>query len=175
MRRILILSTVLAALLLPLLYPSAVRAQEAREVRIAVQYGLAYLPLAVMQRQRLLEQEAVRAGLPEPTVTWSVFGNGAAMNDGLLSNSLDVVASGRPVVVTIWDRTRSNLRVRALSSVSGLPYRLVTRNPTVRTLRDLSEQDRIALPAVKVSFQAVILPMTAEREWGPGEHGRLDR
>lgn len=154
--------------------PRIARADEAREVRIALQFGVAYLPFIVMRQQRLLEQAAVRAGLPEPLVTWAQFSGGAAMNDALLSNSLDIASAGTPPMLTLWDRSRANLRVRALAAISGMPYKLVTNNPAVHSIRDLSERDRIALPAVKVSLQSVILQMAAEREWGPGEHGRLD-
>ena len=37
-----------------------------------------------------------------------------------------------------------------------------------------SDKDRIAMPAVKVSIQAVTLQMAAEQEFGQGQHGRLD-
>ncbi len=154
--------------------PHVARAEEVREVRIAAQFGIAYLPLTVMRQGRLLEQEAVRAGLPEPVVTWAQFNGGPAMNDALLSNSLDIASAGTPPVLTLWDRSRGNLRVRALAAISGMPYKLVTSNPAVRGIRDFTDRDRIALPAVKVSFQSVILQMAAEREWGPGQHGRLD-
>lgn len=158
-------------LVLLLLHGAAARATE---VRIAEQFGIPYLPLLVMKQQHLLEAEAVRAGLPAPTVTWSQFGNGAAMNDALLSGSLDIAASGTTVVITLWDRTRANLKVRALAAVSGIPYKLVTTDPAIHSIRDFTERDRIALPAAKVSFQAVLLQMAAEREWGPGQQGRLD-
>ena len=154
--------------------PGIARAAPAPEVRIAEQFGVAYLPFTIIKRQRLLEQEAARLGLPEPTVTWLQFSGGPAMNDALLSGSLDIASAGTPPALTLWDRTRGNLRVRALAAISGMPYKLVTNNPAVQHIRDFTDQDRIALPAAKVSFQSVILQMAAEREWGPGQQGRLD-
>jgi NitT/TauT family transport system substrate-binding protein len=44
----------------------------------------------------------------------------------------------------------------------------------VKTIKDFTENDRIALPAVKVSIQAVTLQMAAEKVFGPGQHAKLD-
>jgi NitT/TauT family transport system substrate-binding protein len=55
-----------------------------------------------------------------------------------------------------------------------MPLYLTTINPNVKTIKDFTDNDRIALPAVKVSHQAVLLQMAAEQAFGPGEHQRLD-
>jgi NitT/TauT family transport system substrate-binding protein len=55
-----------------------------------------------------------------------------------------------------------------------MPLYLVTRNPAVKTIKDFTDKDRIALPAVKVSVQAVILQMAAEQAFGAGQQNRLD-
>jgi NitT/TauT family transport system substrate-binding protein len=55
-----------------------------------------------------------------------------------------------------------------------MPFYLVTNNASVRSIRDLRERDRIAVPAVKVSSQAVCLQMAAAMEWGQAEYDRLD-
>jgi NitT/TauT family transport system substrate-binding protein len=44
----------------------------------------------------------------------------------------------------------------------------------VKTLKDFTDKDRIALPAVRVSMQAVILQMAAEKEFGAGQQHKLD-
>ena len=44
----------------------------------------------------------------------------------------------------------------------------------MKTIKDFTDKDRIALPAVKVSIQAVTLQMAAEKAFGPGQHGKLD-
>ena len=164
----------LSAVVLSLLLSTQAHAQERSELRIAEQFGLQYLPFTIMKQQHLIEQEAVRAGLPEPHIVWSQFNGGAIMNDALLSDSLDIASSGTTPVITAWDKTRTNVRIRALAAVSGLDYELVTRNPGVHGIQDFTESDRIALPAAKVSFQSVILQMAAERAWGPGQQYRLD-
>ena len=55
-----------------------------------------------------------------------------------------------------------------------MPLYLNTINPNVKTIKDFTDKDRIALPAVKVSIQAITLQMAAEKAFGPGQHGKLD-
>ena len=55
-----------------------------------------------------------------------------------------------------------------------MPLYLNTRNPNVKSIKDFTEKDRIALPAVKVSIQAVTLQMAAEKAFGEGQQGKLD-
>ncbi|WP_426955699.1 ABC transporter substrate-binding protein [Muricoccus radiodurans] len=147
---------------------------ETRQIRIAQQFGLIYLPFIVMREQRLLEAAVRAAGLPEPGVSWIQVSGGAAMNDALLSGSLDIAAAGVPPVILLWARTRPNLRVRALASLGSQSIWLNTNRAEVRSIADFTERDRIALPAVRVSFQSIVLQMAAEKLFGPGQHGRLD-
>src|SRR5207244_13151604 len=47
--------------------------------------------------------------------------------------------------------------------------------PNIKSVRDFTDKDRIALPAPKVSVQAIMLEMIAEKTFGPGRHDVLDR
>src|SRR5262249_7753414 len=51
---------------------------------------------------------------------------------------------------------------------------LVTRNPKVKSITDFTDQDKIALPAVKVSVQAMMLQMAAAKQWGQANFAKLD-
>lgn len=93
-------------------------AQESRELRIAVQFGITYLPLTVAREQKLIEREARAAGLAEPNVSWLQLSGGAATNDALLSGNLDIATAGIPPVVLLWARSRSNLKVHAFAAWS---------------------------------------------------------
>jgi NitT/TauT family transport system substrate-binding protein len=84
------------------------------------------------------------------------------MNDALLSNSLQFASGGVGPMVTMWARTKGNLDVKAVAAINSMPIYLNTRNPNVKSLKDFTEKDKIALPAVKVSIQAVTLQMAAE-------------
>lgn len=76
----------------------------ATKVRVATQLGLAYLPLIVMEHDRLWEQHAERRGLTVAT-EYIRLGGGEALNDALISNSVDLVAGGLAPMLLLWDRT----------------------------------------------------------------------
>ena len=141
------------------------------EIKVAQQYGISYLPLMLMEEQKLIEKHAKAAGV-DVKVGWAKFAGGNVMNDALLSNSLQFASGGVGPLVTLWARTKGNLDVKAVSAINSMPLYLNTRNPNVKTIKDFTEKDRIALPAVKVSIQAVTLQMAAEKAFGEGQHGQ---
>jgi len=143
-------------------------------VRFARQLGLGYLQFYVMEEQKLVEKHAKANGIPDLKVGWARFAGGNVMNDALLSNSLQFASGGVAPFVTLWARTHGNLDVKAVAAINSMPILLNTRNPSVKTIRDFSDRDRIALPAVKVSIQAVTLQMAAEKTFGEGQQGKLD-
>ena len=75
----------------------------------------------------------------------------------------------------MWDKTRGGMNVRGVVAMNRQPAYLTTRNPNIKSLRDFTDNDRIALPAVKVSVQAIMLQMIAEKTFGAGKHDVLDR
>ncbi len=147
---------------------------EVSELKVAAQYGISYLPLMIMEDQKLIEKHAKDAGIPALQVSWSKFAGGNVMNDALLSNSLHFASGGVGPLVTLWAKTRGNYDIKAVSALNSMPLLLVSRNPNVKTIKDLTERDKIALPAVKVSIQAVTLQMAAEQAFGPGQQNKLD-
>jgi NitT/TauT family transport system substrate-binding protein len=149
-------------------------AAETDTIRIAQQFGISYLPLIVMKERGFLEEAAVVRGLPRPHVDWAVFSGAAAMNDALISGTLDFATAGVGPMITIWDKTRQNLRVHGVAALGSMPNYLTTNNPALKTLRDVTERDRIALPAARVGFQAVVLQMAAAREFGIEHYAKLD-
>jgi ABC-type nitrate/sulfonate/bicarbonate transport system substrate-binding protein len=147
---------------------------EVGEVRIAQQFGISYLPLTVMHHERLLEKEAAKAGLPDLKVSWTQFGAGNAMNEALLSGNLDFPSGGVGPLLTIWSKTRGRQDVKGVASLNSMPLYLVTTNPAVKTIKDFTEKDRIGLPAVKISIQAVTLEMAAAQAFGDSQYNKLD-
>jgi NitT/TauT family transport system substrate-binding protein len=148
-------------------------AQEAKELRIAKQFGISYLPITVLEERKLIEKHVKAAGLGDIKIEWSRLSAGAPMNDALISGSLDLAAGGVGPLVTIWARTKGNMNVKGVSAINSMPLYLNTINPAVKTIKDFTDNDRIALPAVKVSIQAVTLQMAAEKLLG--KHDALDR
>ena len=146
---------------------------ETGEIHVSRQYGISYLPLMIMEDQKLIEKHAKVAGA-DVKVEWSKFASGAVMNDALLSGNLQFASGGVGPFTTLWAKTRGNLDVKAVSAINSMPLFLVTRNPNVKTVKDFTDKDKIALPAVKVSIQAVTLQMAAEKAFGEGQQNKLD-
>lgn len=161
---------------LALLPPTTtVDAAEVREVRTTVSYGITYLPFMIMKQGKLYEKHATRMGLAGSEMKWVILSGGAAMNDALLSGNVDFAATGTAPAITAWARTRDNVQIKGVAGFAALPTYLVTTNPNVKSIKDFTDQDRIALPAVKVSIQAVTLQMAAAKAFGPGNFDKLDR
>jgi len=146
---------------------------EMAELKVAQQYGISYLPLMIMEEQKLIEKYAKAAGV-DVTVGWARFAGGNVMNDALLSNSLQFASGGVGPLLTLWSRTKGNLDVKAVGAINSMPLYLNTSSPNIKSLKDFTEKDKIALPAVKVSIQAVTLQMAAEKAFGPGQQNKLD-
>ena len=167
-----VVAIVVAAVMMYGVVPPA--AADQGELRIAKQYGLGYLTLMVMEDQKLVEKLAKDAGMPDLKVSWATFRSSDVMNDALLSNSVDFVCLGITGLGTIWARTRGTIDVRAVSGLNALPLQLNTRSTTIKGIGDFTEKDKIALPAVKVSMQATLLQMWAEKELGAASRNKLD-
>jgi len=146
---------------------------ETRIVRIAKQYGISYLPLTIMQEKKLLEAEGKKLGL-DLTTEWVRFTGGPPMNEALISGNLDFASGGVGPLVTIWARTQGNLKVKGVAALNAMPLYLNSINPEVKTIKDFTDKDRIALPAVRVSIQAVVLQIAAEKVFGKGQEHKLD-
>ena len=145
---------------------------EVGELRITKQPSIIYLPMVLMEEQRLVEKHAARMGLPDLKTTWLTFSSGGASTEALISGNVDLVTSGVTNLALLWDRTRG--AVKGVAATAGLPMLLVTRNPNVKTLRDFGEKDRIAVPTIRVSSQAIMLQMALEQTYGEGAAGKLD-
>ncbi|WP_122605911.1 ABC transporter substrate-binding protein [Pseudomonas viridiflava] len=149
-------------------------AQAEGEIRIAEQFGIVYLLLNVVRDQQLIEKHGKQDGL-EIKVDWTQLSGGSAVNDALLSGSIDIAGAGVGPLLIIWDRTHGRQNVKAVASLGNFPYYLVSNNPKVKTIADFTEKDRIAVPAVSVSVQSRYLQYAAAKQWGDQEFARLDK
>lgn len=167
-------SVLTAAMAVALLGAAAACRAEVAELKIAEQYGISYLPLMIMEEQKLVEKHAAASGIPDLKIVWAKFAGGNVMNDALLSGSLHFASGGVAPLLTLWAKTKGNYDVKAVSAINSMPLYLNTRNPNVKSLKDFTEKDKIALPAAKVSIQAVTLQMAAEQAFGAGQQNKLD-
>ncbi|HEV2976702.1 MAG TPA: ABC transporter substrate-binding protein [Casimicrobiaceae bacterium] len=161
-------------LLLSLAVVAMPASAELGEINVAQQYGVSFLPLMLMERDKLVEKHAKAEGLGEIKVSWVKVAGPSVMNDGVISGALQFIAVGAPSLITLWDKTKDNVQVKGMSAMTTYPLYLNVRNPNVRSIRDFSERDKIAVPSVKISTQAIMLQMAAAREYGDQNYAHFD-
>src|SRR5215472_6431556 len=109
-------------------------AAESNQIAVAQQYGVSFLPLMIMERDKLVDKHGKAAGLGDVQVSW----------------------------------------VKVVSAMTTYPLYLITRNPNVKSVRDFTDKDKIAVPSIKVSTQAIMLQMLAAKEYGDANWAHFD-
>ena len=142
------------------------------EITIAQQYGVSFLPLMVMEKQSSSKSTPRNSGLPGVTVKWAKVAGPSVMNDGLISGALHFAAQGAPSLITLWSKTGG--QIKGMSALTTYPLYLVTRDPDVKSIKDFSAKDKIAVPSVKISTQAIMLQMAAAKAFGEKDYAKLD-
>jgi NitT/TauT family transport system substrate-binding protein len=149
---------------------------EVKELRIPRGAGgVGFLPLMVMEKYQLVENNAKAAGIADLKVQWIDLGGPSVMNEALLSGSVDFIAAGPPAFITLWDRTRDSAKVMGVAAITSLPMYLNTRSDHLKSLEDFTDQDKIAVTAIKVSIPALVMQMYARDKHGASEVTRFDK
>jgi NitT/TauT family transport system substrate-binding protein len=151
----------------------ALQAHAEGKISIAQQFGIGYLLLDVVRDQQLIEKYGKQQGV-DVQVEWASISGATAMNEALLAGALDVVSAGVPPMLTLWDRTRGKQNVKAVAALGSLPNYLLSNNPAVKSLKDLGEKNRIAVPAAGVGFQSRTLQIETARLFGKDDYKRFD-
>jgi sulfonate transport system substrate-binding protein len=163
---------IIAAAVLLAAGTAAARAETA-EITIAQQFGVSFLPLMLMERDGLIEKHAKAAGI-EVKTNWQKVAGPSVINDGLLSGTVHFGALGAPSLATLWSKTKGNVGVKGVSALTSYPLYFVTRNPDLKSLKDLTAKDKIAVPSVKISTQAIMLQMAAADLFGQANYQKFD-
>ena len=166
------LKSLVAAALMLAATATAPRAEIA-EVTIAQQFGVAFLPFMLMERDNLVEKHAKAAGITLKT-NWQKVAGPSVINDGLLSGTVHFGAVGAPSLITLWSKTKSNVGIKGMAALTSYPLYFVTRNPDLKSLKDLSQKDKVAVPSVKISTQALMLQMAAADLFGQANYQKFD-
>lgn len=153
----------------------ATASAESAKISIGKQLGLSYLPLIVAEHDKLIEKHAQALGLANVEVNWVQIGSASALNDAVLSGTCDYVAGASTVLAVLWDKTRKTLDVRGVVPLGNFNYALNASNAAIRGVADFTDNDRIAVSAVKLSVHAILLQMAAAKAFGPDQWDRLDR
>jgi NitT/TauT family transport system substrate-binding protein len=135
--------------------------------------GVGFLPLIVMEEKKLVEQEAQKMGL-KLAAEYIRLGGPSVVNDMLLSGAAHFAPAGPPAFITIWDRTANNMKVKGVAAMTSIPMYLNTKAPHLKSLKDLTPNDKIAVTAVKVSIPAIIMQMQAIKEGGKADYAKYD-
>jgi NitT/TauT family transport system substrate-binding protein len=147
---------------------------EVNTVRIAMPYGLVYLPTYVVVDRHLIEKHAQAAGLGDINVTLRNMASGPVTSDLILANDADIGMGGWGPAFIMWDKTQGAQKVRGIMPLSSSAIVMLSIDPRIKTLRDLQDGDKIGISAIKVTDQAVSLQMAAAKEWGWDQRFRLD-
>src|SRR6476661_7754397 len=147
----------------------------AAEIRLARQSSMGYLQFNVMEHQQLIEKHARALGIPDLRVSWITLNGPAAVNDALISGNIDIATGGVPGLLVLWSRSKGTPQeVRGISALSSQPFLLNSRDPAIKTIKDFKDTDRIAVPAVRSSVQAITLQMAAAKAYGTKDFAKLD-
>jgi len=163
-----ILSTALFAV------ASGAHCQQLKELAIAKQPGIGYLNLMILEDRKLIEKHAREAGLGEIKVTWSLYTSGVVMNEALGSGKLHIASGGVAPLIFAWANSQGKQDYKGIAALNTMPLYLNTRNPNVKTVADFTDKDRIAMPAIKTSIQAITLQMAAAQAFGNANFSKLD-
>ena len=147
---------------------------EADAVRIAMPFGLVYLPVYVAADRHLIERHAAEAGLGGIKVSVRNLASGPVTSDLILAGDADIGMGGWGPSFIMWDKTSGAGKVRAIMPLSSGAMVMLSTDPRIRSLRDLRDGDKIGVSAIKVTDQAVTLQMAAAKEWGWDQRFRLD-
>jgi len=148
---------------------------EKNEVTLASQFGIGFMPLAIMEHRDLVKKHADKAGLTDVKVNWRRFNGSDTMVSGLISGSVDVISVGVPASIMLWEKTKGTPQeVRMLGPLGAVPMMLITRNPRIKSLKDFSREDRIAVPNLKTSMNAVALQFAAAELYGKDKKFHFD-
>jgi sulfonate transport system substrate-binding protein len=147
--------------------PSILCAATPLTVKFAQQRGLLYLPIDMMVSGGVLQKTADKMGLGKVDASVTTLSGPGPVIDAILSGAADYGTAALPSLLKLWEKTKDTANpVKAMGTVSNGAMTLYTTNPNVHSITDFTDKDRIAVPTVQISFNAMMLQMAAEKQWG---------
>src|SRR4029077_8864294 len=118
-------------------------AAESNQFRVARQPGLVYLQAIIMEDKKLIEKHAAALGLKDLKVEYRIITSGGVMTEAILSDSIDLAITGVSNLLLVWGKT--NGQIKSVSGMAGVPFRMLTRNPKVQSIKDFGPHHPIAV------------------------------
>ena len=174
MQRRTLLQAALASATLAAPFTFAHASAQPQRIRIAQQFGIAYLVLDVIRHHKLIEKHAAQLGA-KVDVEWIKISGATAMNEALLAGNIDIASAGTPPALVMWDRTKGRHNVKMVASLGSQPGYVITNAPHVHKLEDLTDKDRIAVPAAGVGYQSRTLQLEAAKLFGKERFNHFDK
>jgi NitT/TauT family transport system substrate-binding protein len=141
-------------------------------VKFAYQNGTTYLPLMLMEKNKTFEKHAKALGIADAKAEYTKMSGPGPINDALIGEAVQFGAVGNSSLPLLYEKTRG--KFKAVGSLSYMPLYLNTTNPSIKSVADFTEKDKIALPTVKQSVQAVTLQMAVAQKFGQDKFATLD-
>jgi len=146
---------------------------ETSVVAVARRYGIQALQQDVMEQQKLVEKHAASLGVPGLRATFPRFTGTTLINEGMMSGAIHMGGGSFAGLLALWDKTDGG--VKAASALNAGNQRLLTINPAIKAVADITAADRIAMPSIGVGAEAVYLQMAASKAWGRTAWSKLDK
>jgi NitT/TauT family transport system substrate-binding protein len=147
-------------------------AQAQTPVKIGTGFGVGFLPMFIADDMKLIEKNAKAAGL-DVKAEYIRFSGSSAMQDAVLSGSVDMGVYGVAAMLIAWDKAHGTpSQVFGIAGVNSTPLILLTNVADAKTLTDLKPSDKIAMPAL-ISPQMYALQMLAEKQFGAANYDRF--
>lgn len=132
-----------------------------KNIIIAEQFGLAYAPVQIMKEKGFLDDE-----LSDYKIEWVKLANTTAIREAILADKLDVGFLGIPPFLIGHE---NGMDWKIFSGLSSSPLGLVSNDGEIKSIKDIKETDRIALPQPG-SIQHILLSMAAKDEFDDAKY-----
>jgi NitT/TauT family transport system substrate-binding protein len=139
-------------------------------VRIAVGFGLAFLPLYICEDLKLVEKHAKEDHL-DVKVNYRRFTGPGQIEAAIGSGEIDMGPFGTAPLLAAWANAKGKpQQILAVSGITTMPLTLLSNRADVQSLADLKPADRIAMPSYTAP-QMYLLEMQSAKVFG--EYDRL--
>lgn len=136
-------------------------ADKAAVLNIAYQYGIAYAPAMIAQKNKTIEKRYKDATGKEVTVNWIQMSSGADINTGIASDELNVGFMGVGPAIT---GVAKKVGYKIFTNVSGQEHGMMVNDDSKKSLKDIVGSDA-QISVVNIgSFQHIILAMALDAE-----------
>jgi len=158
----------IAALSIFTVSPNISRAAQERPISIAIQYGYAYLPVVVADQKGFFSKQLAAKGI-DTSVEIKKISGAPAINDALISGTIDIGAYGLPGMLIAAEKTKSSIKIRGLAALVAGDNGFYTNKSEIKDLKDLEANGRIAVTST-TGQQGLLVRMAAKKAFGDAKH-----